>query len=73
MFTEILVALILGIVVYLVLLKRKTVVLKTEDGWWGVGEEPQETEDDSIGTFMVETSQEEIQVREFKQVKCVFY
>lgn len=60
MLIELLVAITLGIIACL-LLKRKTVVLKTEDGWWGAGEVPQGNEDDSISTFMVETSQEEIE------------
>lgn len=62
MLIELLVAITLGILACL-LLKRKTVVLKTEDGWWAAGEVPQGNEDDSISTFIVETSQEEIEVR----------
>ncbi|XP_076128434.1 epoxide hydrolase 1 [Alosa pseudoharengus] len=61
MLIEFVVVLALGIVACLVLLKRKTVVLKTEDGWWGIGDAPLGNEDESISTFMVETSQKEIE------------
>ncbi|XP_062407635.1 epoxide hydrolase 1 isoform X2 [Sardina pilchardus] len=61
MLIECLVVLALGIVACLVLLKRKTVVLKTEDGWWGIGDVPQGNEDENISSFTVETSQQEIE------------
>ncbi|KAJ8397679.1 hypothetical protein AAFF_G00436780 [Aldrovandia affinis] len=61
MIAEVLVALVLGAVIYVLLLKSRREVLKTEDGWWGMGVPPETEEDDSIHPFKVETSSEEIE------------
>ncbi|XP_073702141.1 epoxide hydrolase 1-like [Garra rufa] len=61
MYTELAVALGLGAVVAWVFLKKRKTVLKTQDGWWGVGACPQGPEDDSIRPFKVETTAEEIE------------
>ncbi|KPP59780.1 epoxide hydrolase 1-like [Scleropages formosus] len=61
MITEVLLALVLGVVVYVLLLKGKQETLQTEDGWWGIGEPTQIPEDESIQPFRIETSSEEIQ------------
>ncbi|XP_051501458.1 epoxide hydrolase 1 [Myxocyprinus asiaticus] len=61
MYTELAVALGLGAVVALVILKKKKGVLKTQDGWWGVGAHPQEPEDDSVRPFTIEATPEEIE------------
>ncbi|XP_061100118.1 epoxide hydrolase 1 [Conger conger] len=61
MITEVLVALVLGAVVYVLLLRRRQEVLETEDGWWGAGEPLDTPEDDSIRPFKVETSSEEME------------
>ncbi|KAJ8270646.1 hypothetical protein GJAV_G00117550 [Gymnothorax javanicus] len=61
MLTEVLVALVLGVVIYVLLFRRKHDVLKTEDGWWGEGELCDSPEDDCIHPFKVETSSEEME------------
>lgn len=62
MYIELAIALGLGAVVALVILKKRKNVLKAQDGWWGVGACPQGPEDDSIHPFKVETTPEEIEV-----------
>lgn len=63
MFTEVLVALVVGGLIYYLVHKRKTQVLKTEDGWWGVGARPDSEEDVTIRPFKVTTNDEELEVR----------
>ncbi|XP_023687361.1 epoxide hydrolase 1 [Paramormyrops kingsleyae] len=61
MIIEVLVALVLGVVVYALLPRTKKEVLQTEDGWWGAGDPPETAEDDAIRPFKVETSDEELE------------
>ncbi|KAI4876144.1 hypothetical protein NFI96_002611 [Prochilodus magdalenae] len=61
MYVELAGAVILGVVIAAVLLKKKQETLKTQDGWWGVGTPLESPEDDSIRPFKVETNQEEIE------------
>lgn len=62
MIIEVLVALVLGVVVYALLPRTKKEVLQTGDGWWGAGDPPETAEDDAIRPFKVETSDEELEV-----------
>ncbi|XP_030626775.1 epoxide hydrolase 1 isoform X2 [Chanos chanos] len=61
MITEVLFALVVGALVGFLIMRRKSEVLKTEDGWWGVGAPPEGPEDDSIRSFRVDATQEEIE------------
>lgn len=63
MFTEVLVALAIGGLIFFLVQKSRTPVLKTEDGWWGAGAPPDGVEDISIRPFKVTTSDEELEVR----------
>ncbi|XP_027010160.1 epoxide hydrolase 1 [Tachysurus fulvidraco] len=54
-------AVVLGTVAVLILLKKRQKCLDTEDGWWGVGTPLESPEDDSIRPFRIETTQEEIE------------
>ncbi|XP_065730350.1 epoxide hydrolase 1 isoform X4 [Phocoena phocoena] len=60
MWLEILLALVLGFVIYWFVSKDKEETLPLEDGWWGPGVRPTAGEDESIRPFKVETSDEEI-------------
>lgn len=62
MFTEVLLALLIGGLVYYLLQRTRRQVLKTEDGWWGAGAPPDGEEDASIRPFQVTTSDEELEV-----------
>lgn len=65
MYLELALAVVFGavvVLVHLVHLKNKQRCLETEEGWWGVGTPLDNTEDDSIRPFQVETTQEEIEV-----------
>lgn len=62
MYVELALAVVLGTVAVLILLKKRQKCLDTEDGWWGVGTPLESPEDDSIRLFRVETTQEEIEV-----------
>lgn len=62
MFAEVLLALFIGGLVYYLLQRSKTQVLKTEDGWWGAGAPPGGEEDISIRPFKVTTSDQELEV-----------
>lgn len=62
MFTEVLLALFVGGLVYYLVQRSRTQVLKTEDGWWGAGAPPAGEEDISIRPFTVTTSDEELEV-----------
>lgn len=61
MLIEVLLALFVGGLVYYLVQRDKTQVLKTEDGWWGAGARPNEEEDTSIRPFKVTTSDEELE------------
>ncbi|XP_036703116.1 epoxide hydrolase 1 isoform X2 [Balaenoptera musculus] len=60
MWLEILLASVLGFVIYWFVSKDKEETLPLEDGWWGPGVRPTTGEDESIRPFKVETSDEEI-------------
>lgn len=62
MYMQVAVAVVLGAVIYVLFLKKKQVILKTKDGWWGVGTPVESPEDDSIRPFCLEFKQEEIEV-----------
>ncbi|KAK3517050.1 hypothetical protein QTP70_034443 [Hemibagrus guttatus] len=61
MYVELALAVVLGTVAVLMLLKTRQKSLETQDGWWGVGTPLESPEDDSIRPFQVETTQEEIE------------
>ncbi|XP_012499801.1 PREDICTED: epoxide hydrolase 1 [Propithecus coquereli] len=60
MWLEILLASVLGFVIYWFISRDKEETLPLEDGWWGPGTRPAAREDESIRPFKVETSDEEI-------------
>lgn len=61
MWLEILLASVLGFVIYWFASRDKEETLPLEDGWWGPGAKPAAAEDESIRPFKVETSEEEIE------------
>ncbi|XP_074541865.1 epoxide hydrolase 1 [Halichoeres trimaculatus] len=61
MFTEVLLAVVIGGVIFYLVQRSRTQVLKTEDGWWGPGAPPEGGEDVSIRPFKISTSDEEIE------------
>ncbi|KAJ8009139.1 hypothetical protein DPEC_G00085790 [Dallia pectoralis] len=61
MYTEILLALVLGGVIYFLLQRSKKHQLKSEDGWWGVGNPPEREGDVSIRPYTVQTDDEELE------------
>ncbi|XP_010880957.1 epoxide hydrolase 1 [Esox lucius] len=62
MLTEVLLALVLGGIIYLLVQRSKRHQLKSEDGWWGVGNPPEtEEEDVRIHPYTVRTSDEELE------------
>lgn len=63
MFTELLVAMVIGGLIFFLVQRSRNQVLKTEDGWWGAGEPPDSEGDISIRPFKVTTSEEEVEVR----------
>lgn len=67
MWLEILLTSVLGFVIYWFVSRDKEETLPLEDGWWGPGARPAAAEDSSIRPFKVETSEEEIQVRQLLQ------
>lgn len=60
MLLELLLASVLGFVIYWFVSGDKEETLPLEDGWWGPGSRPAGLEDESIRPFKVETSDEEI-------------
>uniref|UniRef100_A0A8C6QPQ9 Epoxide hydrolase n=1 Tax=Nannospalax galili TaxID=1026970 RepID=A0A8C6QPQ9_NANGA len=60
MWLELLLASVLGLVIYWFVSRDKEETLPLEDGWWGPGTKPSAREDESIRPFKVETSDEEI-------------
>ncbi|XP_011359143.1 epoxide hydrolase 1 [Pteropus vampyrus] len=60
MWLEIVLASVLGLVIYWFVSRDKEETLPLEDGWWGPGARPPGGEDESIRHFKVETSDEEI-------------
>lgn len=63
MWLEIVLASVLGLVIYWFVSRDKEETLPLGDGWWGPGVRPPGGEDESIRHFKVETSDEEINVR----------
>lgn len=63
MWLELVLASVLGFVIYWFVSRDKEETLPLEDGWWGTGSKPSAKEDESIRPFKVETSDEEIKVR----------
>lgn len=63
MWLELVLASVLGFVIYWFVSRDKEETLPLEDGWWGPGSKPSAKEDESIRPFKVETSDEEIKVR----------
>lgn len=63
MFTELLLCLVVGGLIYFLVQRNRSQVLTTEDGWWGAGAPSDGGEDDSIRLFKVTTSKEELEVR----------
>jgi microsomal epoxide hydrolase len=63
MWLELILASVLGFVIYWFVSRDKEETLPLEDGWWGPGSKPSAKEDESIRPFKVETSDEEIKVR----------
>uniref|UniRef100_W5NG22 Epoxide hydrolase n=1 Tax=Lepisosteus oculatus TaxID=7918 RepID=W5NG22_LEPOC len=63
MLLEVAAAVALGVVVCLLVFRKKKVeeTLEAEDGWWGAGQRPESAEDETIRPFRVQTSTEEIQ------------
>ncbi|XP_051908650.1 epoxide hydrolase 1 [Hippocampus zosterae] len=61
MLFEVLVALLLGVIIFLLVFRRRSHVLKTEDGWWGVGPIPDGERDTTIRPFKVTTSDAELE------------
>lgn len=70
MFTEVLLAVVIGGVIFYLVQRSRTQVLKTEDGWWGAGAPPEGGEDVSIRPFKITTSDEEIEVRSLHCFQC---
>lgn len=62
MVTEVLVALVIGGLIFFLVQRSRTQVLKTEDGWWGAGAPPNGGEDNTIHAFKVTTSDDELKV-----------
>nr|KAF6399709.1 epoxide hydrolase 1 [Molossus molossus] len=60
MWLEILLASVVGFVIYWFVSRDKEETLPFEEGWWGPGARPTAPEDESIHPFKVETSDEEI-------------
>lgn len=61
MFTEVLVAIVIGGLIYFLVQRSRTQVLKTEDGWWGAGAPPDGEEDVSVRPFKISTSDAELE------------
>ncbi|KAM6964936.1 epoxide hydrolase 1 [Aplochiton taeniatus] len=61
MILELVVATVIGGVIFMLVQRIRKQVLKTEDGWYGAGEPPTGEEDTSIRPFTVQTSDEEIE------------
>lgn len=64
MWLELVLASLLGFVIYWFVSRDKEETLPLGDGWWGPGSKPSAREDESIRPFKVETSDEEIKVRQ---------
>ncbi|XP_071387622.1 epoxide hydrolase 1 isoform X4 [Centroberyx affinis] len=61
MFTEVLVGLVIAGLIFFLVQRSKTQVLKTEDGWWGPGVPPEDGEDFTIRPYKVTTGDEELE------------
>ncbi|XP_067337168.1 epoxide hydrolase 1 isoform X1 [Channa argus] len=61
MFTELLLALLIGGLIFFLVKRSRNQVLQTEDGWWGIGAPPDGEEDVTIHPFNVTTSDEELE------------
>uniref|UniRef100_A0A8D0GQ96 Epoxide hydrolase n=1 Tax=Sphenodon punctatus TaxID=8508 RepID=A0A8D0GQ96_SPHPU len=60
MLLEICLTLVLGMVVYLFLTRKRDETLPIEEGWWGKGQKSDSQEDVTIQPFQVETSEAEL-------------
>ncbi|KAM4633336.1 epoxide hydrolase 1 [Polymixia lowei] len=61
MFTEVLVGLVIGGLIFFFVQRSRKQVLKREDGWWGTGAPPDDGEDFNIRPFQVTTNNEELE------------
>ncbi|XP_070781903.1 epoxide hydrolase 1 [Enoplosus armatus] len=61
MFTEVLVALVIGGLIFFLVQRSRSQVLQTEDGWWGAGAPPSGGEDATIRPFKITTSDEQLE------------
>ncbi|MED6282089.1 epoxide hydrolase [Characodon lateralis] len=61
MFTAVLVAVVIGGLIFFLVQRSRNQVLKTENGWWGPGAPPDAEEDITIRSFKVTTSDEELE------------
>uniref|UniRef100_A0A665V1F5 Epoxide hydrolase n=1 Tax=Echeneis naucrates TaxID=173247 RepID=A0A665V1F5_ECHNA len=60
MLTGVLVGLVIGGIIFFLVQRNRSQVLKVEDGWWGAGVQPDSEEDVTIRLFEVTTSDEEL-------------
>nr|XP_033794339.1 epoxide hydrolase 1 [Geotrypetes seraphini]XP_033794340.1 epoxide hydrolase 1 [Geotrypetes seraphini] len=60
MLLEVALAVVAGAVLYLLLFRTKEETLPVGDGWWGEGQKPHSSEDETIRPFKVETSEAEL-------------
>ncbi|XP_061563083.1 epoxide hydrolase 1 [Cololabis saira] len=61
MLTEVLVAVVIGGLLYVLVPRNRKQVLKVEDGWWGPGSHSGGEEDVTIHPFKISTSDEELE------------
>lgn len=61
MVTEVLIALLVGGIIFFLAQRSKSQVLRTEDGWWGNTPRPEQGEDTTVRPFKINTSDEELQ------------
>uniref|UniRef100_A0A3P8QBP8 Epoxide hydrolase n=1 Tax=Astatotilapia calliptera TaxID=8154 RepID=A0A3P8QBP8_ASTCA len=59
--SHVLLALVIGGLIYFLVQRSKNQVLTTEDGWWGSGAPRDAGEDDTIRSFRVTTSDQELE------------
>ncbi|KAM6915592.1 epoxide hydrolase 1 [Xenentodon cancila] len=61
MLTELLVAVVIGGLIFILVPRNRNQVLKKEDGWWGPGTNSDGEEDVTIRPFKISTSDEELE------------